>query len=755
MPQIALAAVIPIVSAASTAAAALGSVAVSLAVSVGVSAATALLQPDQRAEGQATAFRADTDAGVMVAYGRIGTAGVIAYRVAYGPTNRYQSLFCTVSAGPIKSIVSFAADDEVTNFDGTLNKATDGAHAGFMWLQTKLGTQPQTALTSPTGTGAGDPAPDWTADHKQSGFAVYCLTMFENSKLTEFQGGVVKPLIILEGVYGWDPREDSTYPGGSGACRLLDPTTWVWIENPAIAALNWAIGRWAGDSGGGTYGVPYACSLVAGIGAKPEGIDVAAFVNAANVAEENGWAVAAYPSSKDDKYQVLTNLLQAAGATPSRVSGRISCISDAQLVASAVTVTARDTAGPVELSLGQSRLERINTIYPRFWSEEHRWDMVQIAPISNGDWLTQDGGIKRSRGVDYPNVPLADQAAQLAYYDAANAREPITGTVPFKPHMRRVSPGDCFTFSEPGFLLDGVKLRCRQRQYDPMTGVVRITFRSETDAKHTDAYEQTGTTPPPVDPGSPPPPYVEPPTDFTVTPDDLDMGIAYRNPDPVRANHDFVNVLRADDSLDFDDASIVDYYAGAPGEFITLTDTVPGPDAYGYWLQAVDTEGNFSDPLGPVQGNATLEPDTNLLTAPSDFSDAAWEKGQNGTGVTPVVTTNTGAAPDGTTTADRIQFVTAGTDGDASDHSFVRQLPGGADGAQHGAIWMKSNTSSDQTVYLRCSGDQAAVTVKPYWTRFAATGNGSRSLWVGLRGTVTGTTSAADVLVWQGHLAMD
>ncbi len=453
------------------------------------------LAPKQRAEGSATAFRADVDAGIPVAYGRVGCAGVINYRVAYDATNRYQSLFCTVSVGPIQSFVSFAADETVTTFDGTLNKAVDGDHAGFMWLKRNLGAQPETALTSPTGAGAGIAAPDWGSNHKLNGLASYVLTMFENSKLTEYQGGVVKPLHVIEGVFGWDPRLDSTYPGGSGTCRLLDPTTWVWIDEGAIAGLNWAIGRWAGDSGGGTYGVPYACSLIAGIGSSLDGIDVAAFVNAANVADANGWKVAAYPSTKDDKYAVLTNLLQASGAVPSRKAGRISCISLADEQASVVTVTAADTAGPVEVSLYQSRLERINTVLPRFWSEDHRWEMVQIAPISDTDWVTEDGGKKRSRGMDYPNVPDKDQAAQLAYYEIANAREGIAGAVLFKPHMRRIEPGDCFTFDEPGIFLDGVKVKCLRRSYDPMTGGVRITFRQETDAKHSSALLQTGTAP--------------------------------------------------------------------------------------------------------------------------------------------------------------------------------------------------------------------------------------------------------------------
>jgi len=573
-----------------------GTVALEGAKLVGAQVASSLLAGRQRAEGSATAFRADTDAGIPIAYGRVGCAGVINYRVAYDATNRYQSLFCTVSAGPIQSFVSFAADDTVTTFDGTLNKSVDGDHVGFMWLKRNLGAQPQTALTSPTGAGAGIAAPGWGSSHKLNGLASYVLTMFENSKLTEYQGGIVKPLHVIEGVFGWDPRLDSTYPGGSGSCRLLIPSTWGWIDEGAIAALNWAIGRWAGDSGGGTYGVPYACSLIGGIGSSLDGIDVASFVNAANVADANNWKIAAYPTTKDDKYAVLTNLLQASGAVPSRKAGKISCITIAEEQASVVTVTAADTAGPVEVALGQSRLVRINTVLPKFLSEDHRWQMVQAGPVTNAAWVAEDGG-KRSRGLDYPYVPHADQAAQLAYYDIANAREPITGTVPFKSHLRQVAPGDCFTFEEPGFLLDGVKVKCLRRSYDPMTGVVRIAFRQETDAKHTDAYEQTGTTPPAGEPGSPPGPYVEPPTDFATVVDGSGVDLTWRN--PATLSHNYVEIYRKTGSTDFATATLIGTVVGAPSELMLFTDAAPGAGTHNYWLVAVDLGLNASDEVGP------------------------------------------------------------------------------------------------------------------------------------------------------------
>lgn len=549
-----------------------------------VAAATVAAQPNMAgATREPTEFSYKTDAGWPIPFGRVACAGDVNYRIAYDATNRYQSLFCTLAAsGPIKSIVSFTADDEPTSFDPTTGKATNGEHEDNMWLQTKLGTQPQTALTSPTGAGAGIPAPGWTTDHKASGKAVYCLTMFENSKFSEYPGGIVTPRFVIEGVCGYDPRQDSTFPGGSGACDIEDPSTWVWIDNPGIAALNWVIGRWEGPATGYSpprYGVPYASKLVAGLGASLEGIDLDAFVNAANVADANGWTVAAYPTSRDDKFEVLAKLLAACGAEPATKAGKISCIVHTEQVASVVTVTGDDTAGPVEISLGQSRLERRNAIIPRFWSEDQNWEMTPIEEVTNAAWVTEDGG-KRSRGLDLHYVGDADQAAQLGYYRLAIDREPLTGVAPFKAHMRRIAPGDCFSWSAPGLPLDGVKVKCLRRSYDPMSGIVRITFRSEDDAKHTDAYEQTGTTPPSVDPDAPPSDVVDPPTGASISVSGDEVTINWTNGDA----RFFRTLIFQSSTSSFADATQVASKGGDPEAAQTAV-LKPGPGEWWFWLQ--------------------------------------------------------------------------------------------------------------------------------------------------------------------------
>lgn len=150
--------------------------------------------------------------------------------------------------------------------------------------------------------------------------------------------------------------------------------------------------------------------------------------------------------------------------------------------------------------------------------------MTAIDEVTAVAYQTEDGA-KRTRGIDYPYVTVAKQAAQLAALQIANTREGIAGVIPLKPHLQRIRPGDAFTITEPGFVLNGVKCLCLNTDYDPATGVVRVSFVSETDGKYAFAMGQ--------DPTPPAPPVLTPVDPTYVTPPQIgDWTIIVRPPSP-------------------------------------------------------------------------------------------------------------------------------------------------------------------------------------------------------------------------------
>lgn len=436
------------------------------------------------AEGRPTEWAADPNAAIPFVMGRRGVSGVIVHRDTYGANNRYLANVTVYSGGgPINAYGDFLVDGAAVTFTG---EAMDGSPAGRLYRQTKTGAQPDTALTSPTVSPSASLS-DWGSSHKLSGYACSMITLQQDGDFKYWPAGIPRTLQELQGILAWDPRLDSTWPGGSGSCRLATPSTWVYSTNGAIHALKWALG------------IKHNGVLVGGIGAAVDGIDVTSFINAANVADTNSWTVSAVAYSDapsgDDKYQVFEALLQSAGAVPARKAGKISCVSRGANPSSVVTITAADTAGPFEFRAGAPREGRINTIIPRCVQEAHEWEMVDLEPVISSTYVTEDGGATRSRGVTYPYVASANQAAQLAAYDIADSREGITGTITLKPYFRDLEPGDAFTINEDGFALASQKFLVLSRSYDPGADVVTITFRSETAAKHAWALGKSGVAP--------------------------------------------------------------------------------------------------------------------------------------------------------------------------------------------------------------------------------------------------------------------
>lgn len=478
-------------------------------ISAGMSAVGGMLdRPKSSGAAPATDWTANEDQPTPFAFGRVGVAGKIVHWDEYGKDNKLKSFVSVYSgAGPIKGFISFKAGDLPVSFESNGGTAI-GKYRRQMWRSWKVGNQPDTALALPTGLDEGAVMPQWGGAYKLSGKACDLWTLQQDSKLSVYPGNAEpKPLTVLDGVFGYDPRQDSTYPGGFGDCRIDDRSTWPWIKCPIIAGLNWALGM--RENG----------QVVGGIGASPSGIDFGAFVECANIAEANGWEVSAWPDTSQDASVVLDQFLQAGGAVRARHAGKISCVSRGAARPSIVTITRSDTAGAIELDTGASAFNRLNTITPRIMSEARGWKLWPADPVTFAAFRAEDGG-KRGDKVDYPFVPKVQQGAQLAAYDILDAREPFAGTIPLKPHLRRLKRGDCFDIDEPGFLLDGVKCIVLGRSYDPSKGEVRIAFRSETDSKHDLALGKTTTMPeyPVLTPSDPT--HVTPPLpgDWTITP---------------------------------------------------------------------------------------------------------------------------------------------------------------------------------------------------------------------------------------------
>lgn len=139
----------------------------------------------------------------------------------------------------------------------------------------------------------------------------------------------------------------------------------------------------------------------------------------------------------------------------------------------------------------------------------------------------------------------------------------------------------------------------------------------------------------------------------------------------------------------------------------------------------------------------------NLLTYTEDAANAAWLVSAAGSGSTPTKTTNYAAAPDGTTTAQRVQFnVGAGTA--STDVSAFYQSPVCTTALN--SVWIKSATGSDQKITLRARAsstvDDSNITATSTWTQISKLQTGGTAIFAMVQRGDWKTANTADILIW-------
>lgn len=439
--------------------------------------------PRMESAGTQLAFKADLSAGLPVAVGETAVGGNIIHQYPSGAKNKYMSFIVALcAAGPVESIDEFHANRTLTTFHASTGAVTNSvAWASVMWQNQVLGDTPESApIAMPTTPASAGGFTHWTSAHKVSGMAKAWWVVEYNADA--YPSGVPVPMWLGKWVKCYDPREDDDFPGGSGSHDITDPTTWDWTENPYIIGLQFCLGWFANGK------------RVAGAGIDPDLIDMQAFVDGANVADDNEWVAGGQFTTRDNKWQVLKAILQSGGGRPSMNGARVSCIVNSPRT-SIDTLGEDEVYGPVSVKSVKSKRDRVNSITPRYRSPAHDWQVVAAAPVTESAYVTADGGL-RSREIDYPFVQGVAQASQLAAYDIVNGREFEPITISVGPKWMGYRPGDCITVDIPQCGLVSQKAVITGREIDPEGGGVTLTLVSETDSKHAYALGLSGTAPP-------------------------------------------------------------------------------------------------------------------------------------------------------------------------------------------------------------------------------------------------------------------
>lgn len=450
---------------------------IAAAIAVAANIGSAVLAKPPPAKGSVNQIQIGANMPTPYAIGRTYVGGNMVHDVGYGGSNNpYKSMVLVWSGGgPIHSIESFQGDFSSLSFSGG---NAIGYYNNYLYLSTSLGARPQAAaLTGPFGA-----IPGWGSAAKISGKTHGLVTLKFDKKGKRFASGIPQFGVVGKWVLAYDPRKDSTYPGGSGSHRFDDETTWEWTDNPALHGIAYARGRY--ENGKKVFGCGYT----------KEAIDLAAFVAHANVCDANGWTVGGViyePGSRKDN---LKYILEAGGGEP--VFGARLSVRYAAPKVALDTVTADDLAdGDYIVPAMRSWRDRLNGIIPKYRSEAHKWEYVQSEAVSVEQYVEEDGEEKQEER-QFSLVQDKDQAAQLASYVLVNGREFGPIVLPLKPRLGAYGPGETLEIDIPELGLNQQLCEITQRDIDPGTAIVTLTFVSETDDKHAFALGQTGTAPP-------------------------------------------------------------------------------------------------------------------------------------------------------------------------------------------------------------------------------------------------------------------
>ena len=223
--------------------------------------------------------------------------------------------------------------------------------------------------------------------------------------------------VIGEGVPLYDPRKDSTVPGGSGSHRANNQSTWGAYtnpddcDNPALQLLWWLLGWEINGKLSVGCGVPYTR------------IDMESFITAANVCDENvtlaiggtqkRYRTSGTASDSDDRMEIINNLLASMNGTLRDNGGRLTVTAMKNDLADYVlTFNEGDMIGSFDWQQTRGLTENYNIVRGRYVdpSANSLYQMVDYPEVG----FASPDGIERVMSLDLPYVEDGRRAQRIA-----------------------------------------------------------------------------------------------------------------------------------------------------------------------------------------------------------------------------------------------------------------------------------------------------------------------------------------------------
>ena len=262
----------------------------------------------------------------------------------------------------------------------------------------------------------------WGSSRRLTGCAYVYLRIKRTGNTKTAESPLVSGLpsrvtIIGDGALLYDPRKDSTVPGGSGSHRANDQSTWgVYTnpddtDNPVLQLLWWMLGWKINGKLSVGCGIPY------------NRIDLESFITAANICDENvtlsiggtqkRYRASGTASDSDDRSDIINNLLISMNGTLRDNGGTLTVTAMKNDLADYVlTFSENDIYGEFDWQQTRGLTENYNIVRGRYVdpSNNSLYQMVDYPEIG----FAAPDGIERVMSVDLPYIEDGRRAQRIA-----------------------------------------------------------------------------------------------------------------------------------------------------------------------------------------------------------------------------------------------------------------------------------------------------------------------------------------------------
>lgn len=383
------------------------------------------------------------DVDISAIYGRALVAGHLIYHHTYGgTTNDYIQLVYVVGTGRHDSLEKVYVNNVEQSLSGsnsdTYGRAVGGDYAGLMNVKFYSGTLAQTADAGLVSNSSGR----WTSNHRLAGHAYVIVTMKYDEDV--FKSSMPKFGFQIKGLHLYDWRLDSTQPGGSGAHRWSDQSTWAWTDNPSICLYNYKRGLYLN-------GV-----RVLGQGVSDFDINLPLFTAAANLSEES----VVYPDTGNTLARYTVDAMVSDGSTPQSVIRMFETAMGgygteiggaygplpAQQQTSVATITDDDIVidKPVSAALKMAPSDTYNAVQGLYSDMSNNWEETAYGMRKDLAVETAEGG-RRLAVLDLPFITNIERAQMLAEILRRRDRYQANESIVVGPAFYGLEPGDLIT----------------------------------------------------------------------------------------------------------------------------------------------------------------------------------------------------------------------------------------------------------------------------------------------------------------------